>query len=83
MLGKRLNRYQWISLVFLMIGVALVQMPAKSESAATAAPKSEEHHSMSSQLVGLLAVISACVTSGFSGVTFFALFCEKASIWRN
>ena len=28
MLGKRLGLYQWLSLVFLMTGVTLVQVPA-------------------------------------------------------
>ncbi|XP_077980893.1 UDP-N-acetylglucosamine transporter-like [Glandiceps talaboti] len=78
MLGKKLNSLKWISLVMLMVGIALVQMPTK--------PKPEEEElSTASQLVGLMAVLCACFSSGFAGVYFEKLLKgSKQSIWlRN
>uniref|UniRef100_A0A671Q5T5 UDP-N-acetylglucosamine transporter-like n=1 Tax=Sinocyclocheilus anshuiensis TaxID=1608454 RepID=A0A671Q5T5_9TELE len=69
MLGKILGIYQWLSLVILMTGIALVQ----------------EDLTASSQLMGLLAVLVACFSSGFAGVYFEKILKEsKQSVWiRN
>uniref|UniRef100_A0A3B4EQZ5 UDP-N-acetylglucosamine transporter-like n=1 Tax=Pundamilia nyererei TaxID=303518 RepID=A0A3B4EQZ5_9CICH len=65
MLGKKLGSYQWLSLLFLMAGVTLVQLPVESLG------DSEQNvMSASSQFVGLIAVLMACVSSGFAGVYF-------------
>ncbi|XP_075895568.1 solute carrier family 35 member A3a [Nelusetta ayraudi] len=79
MLGRKLGMYQWISLLILMAGVALVQWP--SDSAAT----SQEASSASSQFVGVVAVLVACCSSGFAGVYFEKILKEsKQSVWiRN
>ncbi|XP_054689662.1 UDP-N-acetylglucosamine transporter isoform X1 [Grus americana] len=79
MLSKKLGLYQWLSLVILMTGVAFVQWP--SDSQATAA----KEHSTGSQLVGLIAVLIACFSSGFAGVYFEKILKEtKQSVWiRN
>eukprot|EP00057_Strongylocentrotus_purpuratus_P007654 XP_011662128.1 PREDICTED: UDP-N-acetylglucosamine transporter [Strongylocentrotus purpuratus] len=79
MLGKQLNASKWISLILLMAGVALVQMPSESK------PKEEEEHSMSSELIGLIAVLCACFSSGFAGVYFEKILKgTKQSLWlRN
>ncbi|KAG7227148.1 hypothetical protein INR49_013946 [Caranx melampygus] len=78
MLGKRLGLYQWLSLLLLMAGVTLVQWPTESNSG---------HQVMStgSQFVGLMAVLMACVSSGFAGVYFEKILKEtKQSVWvRN
>ncbi|NXF89015.1 S35A3 protein, partial [Eubucco bourcierii] len=79
MLSKKLGVYQWLSLVILMTGVAFVQWP--SDSQATDA----KEHSAGSQLVGLMAVLIACFSSGFAGVYFEKILKEtKQSVWiRN
>uniref|UniRef100_A0A3Q2EA63 Solute carrier family 35 member A3a n=1 Tax=Cyprinodon variegatus TaxID=28743 RepID=A0A3Q2EA63_CYPVA len=80
MLGRRLGVYQWLSLLILMAGVALVQWPSDS----TAAPE-KEAHSAGSQFVGVTAVLVACCSSGFAGVYFEKILKEsKQSVWvRN
>ncbi|XP_031150285.1 solute carrier family 35 member A3b [Sander lucioperca] len=80
MLGKRLGFYQWLSLLFLMAGVTLVQWPTESEG-----DSEQKILSASSQFVGLMAVLMACVSSGFAGVYFEKILKEtKQSVWvRN
>nr|XP_046263662.1 solute carrier family 35 member A3b [Scatophagus argus] len=80
MLGKRLGFYQWLSLLFLMAGVMLVQWPTESEG-----DSEQKILSAGSQFVGLMAVLMACVSSGFAGVYFEKLLKEtKQSVWvRN
>ncbi|XP_039896361.1 solute carrier family 35 member A3a [Simochromis diagramma] len=78
MLGRRLGVYQWLSLLILMAGVALVQWPSDSAS-------EKEAPSAGSQFVGLAAVLVACFSSGFAGVYFEKILKEsKQSVWvRN
>uniref|UniRef100_A0A4W6FJC3 Solute carrier family 35 member A3b n=1 Tax=Lates calcarifer TaxID=8187 RepID=A0A4W6FJC3_LATCA len=77
MLGRRLGFYQWLSLLLLMAGVTLVVvMWCDSE---------QKILSAGSQFVGLMAVLMACVSSGFAGVYFEKILKEtKQSVWvRN
>ena len=60
MLGKQISRLKWLSLGFLMAGIALVQLPSSSATIST----------VGNPLVGFFAVISACFMSGFAGVYF-------------
>ncbi|KAM6990285.1 solute carrier family 35 member A3b [Tautogolabrus adspersus] len=80
MLGKKMGLYQWLSLLFLMAGVTLVQWPADSEG-----DTEQKILSAGSQFVGLIAVLMACVSSGFAGVYFEKILKEtKQSVWvRN
>ncbi|XP_068995657.1 solute carrier family 35 member A3b isoform X2 [Embiotoca jacksoni] len=80
MLGKRLGLYQWLSLVLLMAGVTLVQWPTDSGD-----DSEQKVLSAGSQFVGLMAVLMACVSSGFAGVYFEKILKEtKQSVWvRN
>ncbi|KAL2089493.1 hypothetical protein ACEWY4_014181 [Coilia grayii] len=80
MLGRRLGVYQWLSLLILMGGVTLVQWPSDSP----ASPETEQL-TTGSQLVGLVAVLVACCSSGFAGVYFEKILKEsKQSVWvRN
>ncbi|XP_069568570.1 solute carrier family 35 member A3b isoform X3 [Brachyistius frenatus] len=80
MLGKRLGLYQWLSLVLLMAGVTLVQWPTDSGG-----DSEQKVLSAGSQFVGLMAVLVACVSSGFAGVYFEKILKEtKQSVWvRN
>ncbi|XP_054645461.1 solute carrier family 35 member A3a isoform X2 [Dunckerocampus dactyliophorus] len=81
MLGRRLGVYQWLSLLILMAGVALVQWPSES----SLVPEKEAVMSSSSQFVGVTAVLVACCSSGFAGVYFEKILKEsKQSVWiRN
>jgi len=64
LLGKQLNRYNWVALILLTGGVALVQLP--KDSGSTTAVQRDT----SDQFIGLCAVLAACVSSGFAGVYF-------------
>jgi solute carrier family 35 (UDP-sugar transporter), member A1/2/3 len=83
MLRRSLGTHQWISLVLLSVGVGLVQLssakPSISSSSSSGAVVT------SNTAVGLLAVTSACMTSGFAGVYFEkVLKTSKVSLWiRN
>ncbi|XP_051929063.1 UDP-N-acetylglucosamine transporter-like [Hippocampus zosterae] len=80
MLGRRLGVYQWLSLIILMAGVALVQWPTESPVVAEKASTPT-----GSQFVGVMAVLVACCSSGFAGVYFEKILKEsKQSVWiRN
>merc|ERR1719198_1643965 len=60
-LGKALGPTKWSSLLMLTAGVSLIQLP-RGESASSAQPEN------GNAAVGLVAVLSACVTSGLAGV---------------
>ncbi|CAK7304052.1 UDP-N-acetylglucosamine transporter isoform X1 [Vulpes vulpes] len=79
MLSKKLGVYQWLSLVILMTGVAFVQWPSDSQEL------DSKELSAGSQFVGLMAVLTACFSSGFAGVYFEKILKEtKQSVWiRN
>ncbi|XP_023243038.1 UDP-N-acetylglucosamine transporter-like isoform X2 [Centruroides sculpturatus] len=79
MLHKHLEVPQWLALVLLMVGVALVQWPSDIPS------KNIVEKSASSQFVGLTSVLAACFSSGFSGVYFEKLLKgSPQSLWiRN
>jgi len=79
MLRKVVTRVQWVSLVLLLIGVACVQLQPHDAKA------SENVATEQKPLVGLLAVITSCLMSGFAGVYFEKILKgTKQSIWlRN
>uniref|UniRef100_A0A2R5LNW1 Putative udp-n-acetylglucosamine transporter-like protein n=1 Tax=Ornithodoros turicata TaxID=34597 RepID=A0A2R5LNW1_9ACAR len=62
MMKKRLSFQQWIALLLLMGGVVLVQMPAAESG------KQVTQGSAASKLLGLMAILASCVSSGFSSV---------------
>ena len=62
LLNKKLSRRQWVALVLLMAGVAMVQLTAPA-----AAAHSEAGHN---RLVGFCAVLTACFSSGYAGVFY-------------
>lgn len=80
MLGKSLHRYNWLALLLLTAGVALVQYPSGDSPSKTAA-----HHDTSDNILGLGAVLAACFSSGFAGVYFEKILkTSKVSLWiRN
>ncbi|KAL4147674.1 hypothetical protein PRNP1_011478 [Phytophthora ramorum] len=64
MLRKTVLLTQWGAIVTLMMGVALVQLDGDGASAAATANTGQ------STTKGLMAVVAACVCSGFAGVYF-------------
>ncbi|KAI1725184.1 nucleotide-sugar transporter domain-containing protein [Ditylenchus destructor] len=78
MLGKRLDKVKWISLLLLTAGVGLVQLPKDK-------PQTEKQVDEAGRLVGLFAVIAACFSSGFAGVYFEKILkTSVVSLWiRN
>lgn len=79
MLHKKLGILKWVSLVLLMIGVTLVQLHSDEGESSTS-----KELSLSGQFVGLLAVLTACCSSGFAGVYFEKILKgTKATIWMR
>lgn len=78
LLRRTLRWLQWVALVVLMIGIALVQMPSSSVSGS-------EQQQRPFSFVGLTAVLCACCSSGFSGVYFEKILKGSSqSLWiRN
>jgi len=76
MLNKALSSRQWLSLFLLGTGVYLVQ---QSSTTSVGDDQMKEN-----SLVGLVAVLSACATSGFAGVYFEkVLKTSKVSVWMR
>lgn len=61
LLAKRLTSQQWFALVILVVGVVMVQLNGHRSGQADA---------RSNSVRGLLAVLLACLSSGFAGVFF-------------
>ncbi|KAI6649045.1 UDP-N-acetylglucosamine transporter isoform X1 [Oopsacas minuta] len=78
LLGRKLNMLKWFSLTLLFAGVALVQLPQGE-------PSEDEPRIGLTAVVGVGAVIAACLTSGFSGVYFEKILKgSDVSLWlRN
>ncbi|KAI9475396.1 MAG: nucleotide-sugar transporter-domain-containing protein [Benjaminiella poitrasii] len=78
MLGRSLRPIQWAALVLLMAGVTLVQ----SETVVTTTTSSSVQQN---PLLGLLAVLTSCVSSGFAGCYFEKLLktSSSASMWAR
>ncbi len=91
MLGKRLTRLQWFSLVLLTVGVSLAQLHAHhtEHTAINAKADSISDHpdvvEKESTVAGFLAVLMAACTSGFSGIYFEKILKgSTTSLWlRN
>jgi UDP-sugar transporter A1/2/3 len=79
MLKKVLSKMQWCSLVLLLVGVACVQLQPHDAKASQAVATQQN------PFVGLVAVITSCLMSGFAGVYFENILKGTAqSIWlRN
>jgi UDP-sugar transporter A1/2/3 len=75
-LSRRITGLQWLSIVALSGGVALVQLSQQADSKADLNNNS---------FLGFVSVLCGCLTSGFAGVYFeMVLKQSKASIWiRN
>jgi UDP-sugar transporter A1/2/3 len=95
LLGRRLSRTKWMALLFLAVGVGIVQVQtavgnmhnhhdAHSGAVGSAAAAAPRMHVMN-PLKGFAAVTAACFTSGLAGVYFeMVLKNSKADLWvRN
>ncbi|XP_071536142.1 UDP-galactose translocator-like [Panulirus ornatus] len=77
-LRKQLRGTQWVSLVLLTVGVALVQL-SSSDKGTTSTDAGQN------RLLGCLAAIAACCCSGFAGIYFEKILKgSDVSVWvRN
>lgn len=75
MLSRKIYSSQWISIIALASGVALVQLSQNDMSS----------DGKQNSVVGLVSVLCGCLTSGFAGVYFeMVLKASSASVWlRN
>ncbi|CAM9142654.1 unnamed protein product [Lampetra planeri] len=80
MLRKSLSRVQWVSLLLLFAGVAIVQVQQEGNKEASVSNGSNQNY-----MVGLVAVVISCLSSGFAGVYFEKILKgSSASVWvRN
>ncbi|XP_013073108.1 UDP-N-acetylglucosamine transporter-like isoform X2 [Biomphalaria glabrata] len=78
MLKKVLSKLQWVSLVILFVGVAIVQMQPDGNQKSKVATEQNP-------VMGLVAVIISCFMSGFAGVYFEKILKgTRQSVWlRN
>ncbi|TGZ84272.1 nucleotide-sugar transporter [Ascodesmis nigricans] len=98
MLHRRLSHLQWLALVLLTAGIAIVQLPTSSPSEAKHTKRSGSYEGIHADrgsgqetepemnaTVGLIAVIVACMLSGLAGVYFEkVLKTSSATLWiRN
>ncbi|RLN94770.1 hypothetical protein BBJ28_00017299 [Nothophytophthora sp. Chile5] len=83
MLRKTVLPTQWGAIVTLMMGVALVQLDDDASPASGAAKDDQMEQDTTT---GLLAVVAACVCSGFAGVYFEKILKgagSKATLWER
>lgn len=69
MLGRKFSTIKWISLIVLTCGVAIVEISGSNDHSSSSSP-GKNNTDDNNQLVGLIAVLCAACTSGFSGVYF-------------
>jgi len=76
-LRRKLLGTQWLSLLVLLVGVALVQLAQTEEKKVTEGPEQN-------RLVGFGAALSACVLSGFAGIYFEKILKgSDVSVWMR
>lgn len=80
LLNRRLFAFQWLALLILFVGVALVQLQQ------IGAPKPRDTMHEQRPMLGFIAILVACCLSGFAGVYFEKILKNTAevSLWlRN
>uniref|UniRef100_A0A8C0HCF8 Solute carrier family 35 member A2 n=1 Tax=Chelonoidis abingdonii TaxID=106734 RepID=A0A8C0HCF8_CHEAB len=80
MLRKSLSRLQWVSLLLLFTGVAVVQVEQGQVGGGSSPGAAQQSYA-----VGLVAVVVSCLSSGLAGVYFEKILKgSSASVWlRN
>ncbi|KAJ7449896.1 nucleotide-sugar transporter [Mycena latifolia] len=84
LLRKKLTSPQWIALLFLAIGVGVVQIQAGAVRVVEDGVLQDDTHTMN-PIKGFIAVATACLTSGLAGVYFeMVLKNTQTDLWvRN
>ncbi|CAL8324511.1 unnamed protein product [Merluccius merluccius] len=78
MLRKTLSRLQWLSLLLLFTGVAIVQVQQEGKKESVSDSSNQKY------TVGLIAVVISCLSSGFAGVYFEKILKgSAASVWMR
>ena len=67
MLGRKLSRTQWLSLVLLFVGVSLIVHVQSTQQSPVASSASKNPQNL---ILGFAAVFISCILSGFAGVYF-------------
>ncbi|KAI6215916.1 hypothetical protein M3Y94_00441100 [Aphelenchoides besseyi] len=78
-LGRQFSFRRWAAILLLFVGVAAVQLNNIGESSQSSSPDENP-------FVGLVAVLSTCITAGFAGVYFEKMLKDETntSLWiRN
>ncbi|XP_028307991.1 UDP-galactose translocator-like isoform X1 [Gouania willdenowi] len=76
MLRKTLSKVQWVSLLLLFLGVGIVQLQQEGNKESVASGAAQNY------VVGLVAVVISCLSSGFAGVYFEKILKgSSASVW--
>lgn len=85
LLRKRLFSNQWLSLLFLAIGVGVVQIQGGADSQLGVSARASTALLEMNGMKGFLAVVAACFTSGLAGVYFeMVLKNSQTDLWiRN
>lgn len=96
LLGRSLTRDKWFALFLLMIGVTLVQSQSMSSSSSSSPSTTTTTTTATSKVddillapqnpfIGLMAVITSCISSGFAGCYFEKILkTSETSMWvRN
>ncbi|KAI7905769.1 nucleotide-sugar transporter-domain-containing protein [Cokeromyces recurvatus] len=85
LLGKSLSRDKWFALFLLMIGVTLVQSQSMATTNASSTTTDKIVLVPQNPLIGFLAVITSCISSGFAGCYFEKILkTSDTSMWvRN
>lgn len=85
LLQRQFSTKKWFSLVVLTFGVAIVQLSGSSDQHTSTTSDSAASAEQHNRLVGLIAVLCAACTSGFSGVYFEKILKgSTTSLWiRN
>ncbi|KAI9322624.1 nucleotide-sugar transporter-domain-containing protein [Dichotomocladium elegans] len=84
LLHRTISRHQWTALLILMVGVTLVQLQPPPSSP-LAAQEHQRDKPQENPLLGLIAVLASCISSGFAGCYFEKLLkSSDTSMWiRN
>ncbi|KAM9342478.1 UDP-galactose translocator [Pholidichthys leucotaenia] len=79
LLRKSLSRVQWVSLLLLFAGVGIVQVQQEGNKETSVKDTSSQNY-----MVGLVAVVISCLSSGFAGVYFEKILKgSSASVWMR
>ncbi|KAI9263312.1 nucleotide-sugar transporter-domain-containing protein [Phascolomyces articulosus] len=80
LLNRRLNQNQWFALGLLMVGVTLVQITTREEEQ----PDMEAIKQEQNPMLGLMAVLASCISSGFAGCYFERMLKQSStSMWMR